>query len=53
MHELGDSSYNREVNTHHRRGSQRVNHAPLENQVYVHQAVTEDRVAERQWQQAQ
>ena len=48
MHELSHSSDDGEVNTHNRGSSQRVNHPALENQVYVHQAVTEDGVAERQ-----
>ena len=40
-----------EIQSHHGRGSQRVNHAALEDQVHIHQPIAEDRVTEGQRQQ--
>ncbi len=48
-----DSSHYREVNPDNRGRRQRVHHAPLENQVHVHQPVAEDGISEGQGQQAQ
>ena len=49
----GYSGYQREIHSRYRRCGQGINHAPLENQVNVHQAVAEDGVAERERQQSQ
>ena len=51
--QFGHSGHHREVDPDDRGRRQRVHHAALEDQVYVHQAVAEDGIPERQRQQAQ
>jgi len=53
VHQLSHSSHDGEVETNNRGGGERVDHATLENQVDIHQAVAEDGVTEGQRQQGQ
>jgi hypothetical protein len=45
VHQFGDSSNDSEVDSHNCARRQGVNHAAFENQIHVHQPVTEDGVA--------
>ncbi len=53
MHQFGNCGYHCEVRSDDRRRSQRVRHAALEDQVYVHQSVADDGVSEGERQQSQ
>ena len=53
MHQFGHPCDHGEVCSRNCRCRYGVNHAPLEDQVHIHQAVTNDGVTERQGQQPQ
>ena len=53
MNQFRHADHNRKINANNRRSGERIHHAALEDQVYVHQAITEDGIAERERQQRQ
>ena len=53
MHQQGYARDQAEIQSENDGGSEGVDHAALEDEVDIHQAVAEDGVAEGEWQQGQ